>query len=275
MLDRFVETWFEASPLWLTGTAILGGLLAFSLAGYSLRRIRDKRRPAVEEAESGQEGYLVSAVLGLFALLLGFTFALAVDRFDARRLLVRDEANALATTYLRAQLLEPEHRERISRLLLEYADNRLALAKAKPPVPAEMLAANERLVTRLWQATVAAFPSIRDYDFSSSFLDSMNTVINLDESRKAARLAHVPSAVFVVLAIYAASVAIVLGFVLTGVRGRIAGVILLGLFTLSVLLIIDIDRPATGGIRESQAPMERLRASMAARTPDVLQRLPD
>lgn len=275
MIDRTLEAWLGTSPLWLTGLLLLFGLLAFSLVGYVLRRFRDSRRPAVEELEGGQEGYLVSAVLGLFALLLGFTFALAVDRFDARRVLVLEEANAIGTTYLRTQLLEPEHRDRISRLLVAYTDNRLALAKAKPPAPRDLLGANEELVTKLWQATVAAFPSIRDYDFSSSFLDSMNTVIDLDESRKAARLAHSPSAVFVVLAIYAAGVAMVLGFVLTGVRGRIAGVILLALFTLSVLLIIDIDRPSTGGIQESQGPMERLRASMVERTPEVLKRRPD
>jgi hypothetical protein len=275
MLDRLLESLFESASLGVIGLGMFGGLLVFGLVGYALRRVRDRKRPAVEEADSGQEGYLVSAVLGLFALLLGFTFALAVDRYDARRLLVRDEATAIGAAYLRAQLMEPEHRERISRLLVEYTDNRITLANTRPPAPVAMLAANDELLTRLWQATVAAFPTIRDFDFSSSFLDSMNAVIELDEARKAARLAHVPSAVFVVLAIYAASVATVLGFVLTAIRGRIAGIILLGLFTLSVLLIIDIDRPATGGIRESQAPMERLRQSMTVRTPEVLQRLPD
>jgi hypothetical protein len=214
-------------------------------------------------------------VLGLFALLLGFTFALAVDRFDARRVLVLEESNAIGKTYLRTQLLEQPHRDRISRLLASYTDNRIRLAGTRAPVPPDMLAENDRLVTQLWQATVAAFPTIRDYDFSSSYLDSMNTVIDLDQSRKTARLAHVPSEVFVVLAIYGTGVAFVLGYVLTGWRGRIAGTFLLALFTLALLLIIDIDGATSGGIRESQAPMERLKASLDAWTPAVFDSAPN
>jgi hypothetical protein len=124
-------------------------------------------------------------------------------------------------------------------------------------------------VTGIWQATVAAFPTIRDYDFSSSFIDSINTVIELDSARIAARRAHVPGEVFVVLAVYGAGVALVLGYVLIGWRGRIAGAFLMALFTLAVLLIFDIDSAATGGIRESQEPIERLRASLTDWPPAV------
>jgi hypothetical protein len=63
----------------------------------------------------------VSAVLGLLALLLGFTFAMAVDRFEQRRTLVLDEVNAISTAYLRTQLLQAPHRERIGKLLTSPA----------------------------------------------------------------------------------------------------------------------------------------------------------
>ena len=265
-----------AMPLWQFGLIILVALLVAGIGGLLLHRWRSSRSPkTTDEEQGGQEGYLVSAVLGLFALLLGFTFALAVDRFDTRRVLVLDEANAIGTTYLRTQLLEAPHRERISALLVAYTNNRLALANAPRPVPHEMLAKNDELITQLWQATVAAFPTIRGYDFSSSYLESMNTVIDLDASRKAARLAHVPTEVFVVLAIYGTGAAFVLGYVLTGWRSRVAGTFLLALFTLSLLLIIDIDQPGTGGIRESQGPMERLQKSFAESPPEVFDHPPN
>jgi hypothetical protein len=54
----------------------------------------------------------------------------------------------------------------------------------------------------------------------------------------------------------------VLGYVLKGTRGRLAGLFLLALLTLSLLLILDIDRPTLGGIAESQRPMEQLRTSL-------------
>src|SRR5262245_19558933 len=89
-------------PLWVAGFIILAVLLVIGGVGYGLRRAYDKRHPSSDkdDKESGQEGYLVSVVLGLFALLLGFTFALAVDRFDMRRGFVLDEANAIGTAYL-------------------------------------------------------------------------------------------------------------------------------------------------------------------------------
>jgi hypothetical protein len=266
-----VESFLGLFPLWVAGLIILAVLLGIGLIGYFLRRAYDKQHPASDkdEKEGSQEGYLVSGVLGLFALLLGFTFALAVDRFDLRRGFVLQEANAIGTAYLRSQLLEAPHRERISALLVDYTDNRLLLARLQGPVSPEQVAEHDRLVTGIWQATVAAFPTIRDYDFSSAFIDSINTVIDLDSARIAARRAHVPGEVFVVLAVYGAGVALVLGYVLVGWRGRFAGAFLMALFTLAVLLIFDIDSAATGGIRESQEPIERLRASLTAWPPAV------
>ena len=79
----------------------------------------------------GQESYVVSAVLGLLALLLAFTFSLATDRFEARRVLVLEESNAIGTAFLRTQLLGEPHRARLSQLLIEYTDNRIVLAKAE------------------------------------------------------------------------------------------------------------------------------------------------
>jgi hypothetical protein len=268
-------TWLGQMPLWAAGLIMLAILLLIAGIGYGMRLVHDARSPPTDsEKEGGQEGYLVSGVLGLFALLLGFTFALAVDRFDMRRGFVLDEANAIGTAYLRAQLLEAPHRERISKLLVDYTDNRLVLAQLQGPPSPEQVVEHDRLVTGLWQATVAAFPSIRDYDFSSSFIDSMNTVIDLDASRIASRRAHVPPEVFVVLGIYGAGVALVLGYVLIGWRGRVAGAFLIALFTLAMLLIIDIDMPTTGGIRESQAPIERIRATLAASPPAVFDSAP-
>jgi hypothetical protein len=266
-----IQSFLGLFPLWVAGLIILAVLLGIGLIGFGLRRAHGKQRPASDkdDNEGSQEGYLVSGVLGLFALLLGFTFALAVDRFDMRRGFVLEEANAIGTAYLRSQLLEAPHRERISGLLVNYTDNRLLLAKLQGPPSPEQVAEHDRLVTGIWQATVAAFPTIRDYDFSSSFVDSINTVIDLDSARIAARQAHVPGEVFVVLAVYGAGVALVLGYVLVGWRGRIAGAFMIALFTLAVMLIFDIDSAATGGIRESQGPIERLRASLAAWPPEV------
>jgi hypothetical protein len=160
----------------------------------------------------------------------------------------------------------------MSGLLVRYLDNRIALGKAKPGQPHPELAVNDALLTDIWAGSVAAFDSIEEVDFSSTYLDSMNALIDLDASRKAARAARVPPEVFVVLIVYLVTTAAVLGHVLTGVRGRLAAGFLLVLLTLSLVLIIDIDRPTLGGIVESQAPMENLRKSLAATPADIYQK---
>lgn len=251
----------DVAPLALVLFALL---CVGALVGAASRRFRPR-----EESDDSQVGYVVSAVLGLLALLMGFTFSLAVDRYDARRLLVLEEANAIGTAYLRAQLLEEPHRARMSDLLVRYTDNRIALAKADPGGPeiAQRMAANDALITDIWAATSAAFDTIKGIDFSSTFVDSINHVVDLDASRKIARAARVPFAVTVVLLVYLIVTAGVLGYVLERGRGRLAAGFLLGLLTLSLVLIIDINRPTGGNVTESQLPMEQLRKSLAATPP--------
>jgi hypothetical protein len=113
-------------------------------------------------------------------------------------------------------------------------------------------------------------------DFGSGLLDgiieTVNEVINLDAARKASRLAHVPTQVLVVLSIYIVVTSAVLGYVLTGYRGQLAGAFLITLLIFSLTTIIDLDRPTTGSIVESQAPMELLRKSLEDQPSEVFDR---
>ncbi len=197
--------WLSSTPVLFIAAILLAAFAAALSAGWffgaKLRR---------EHKES--DPLLTSAVLGLLALLLGFTYSLAVDRYEARRLLVQDEANAISTMYLRAQLLEEPHRTQISRILIDYADNRIAPAKAQPGEAQGLLERNDGLLRDFWTASAAAFPSIKELDFSSTFYDSVNLLIDLDASRKSARLARVPPVIFILLFAYIAVVAALLGF---------------------------------------------------------------
>lgn len=261
--------WVDGAPLAVLGAVGLVLMVFAVLGGAKLRSRHDRLQTATNGLEDGQESYIVSAVLGLLALLLGFTFALAVDRYETRRALVLEEANAIGTAYLRTQLLDEPHRARISGLLVDYTDNRLALAVAGPAKAAPFLVENDRLITELWAATSSAFTTIKGLDFSSAYLDSMNALIDLDASRKAARTVHVPTEVFVVLITYIVVTAGVLGYVLVGRRGKTSAAIMLALLGMSFLLIIDVDRPTRGGIREVQTPMQQLRDSLRAQPPAV------
>jgi hypothetical protein len=266
--------WLETAPSWLIGLVLLAAMFAASLFGEWLnRRVAKKKDKDKGEDDGGKEGYIVSATLGLLALLMGFTFSLAVDRFEARRILVLEEANAIGTTYLRTQMLEPVDRARISQMLVDYTDNRLLLAKATPDQVQPLLAKNDQMLTDLWTATLAAWPSIKHLDFSSSYLETMNNMIDLDAARKAARLARVPSTVFFVLFVYVVTSAGVLGYAGANKEGRGATAFLFLLLAISLLLTLDIDRPRTGRVTESQAPMERLRDTLRSQPPEVFDRM--
>lgn len=270
MTGRIVHL-FDMTPLWLIGFILVIAMAGAAALGWWFRRWptgTDERQAA------GQEGYIVSSVLGLLALLLGFTFSLAIDRYETRRVLVLEEANDIGTAYLRAQLLDAPYRDRVSKLLVAYTDNRIALGVERPgPERLTLTRQNDLLLTRLWAETVAAYPGIRQSEFAGTYIEAMNAVIDMDTARKVARSAHVPSTVFMLLIIYQIASAGVLGYVLSGRHGVAIATTLCLLFTLALMLIMDVDRPTSGGVVESQEPMLMLRESLAAQPPEIFDKL--
>lgn len=257
--------WLIFAPLWLVSAVLVAALIVAAVLGWKLRH-----RQQDENAASDQEGYILTAVSGLLALLIGFTFSLAIDRFDERRDAVLQEAQAIQSAYLKAQVLDEPHRTQMSRLLVDYTDNKIALGKAEPGKEQLMLLAkNEQFLTDLWAETLAAFPTIKSLDFSSSFVDTMNSLEEVDAARKEGRRAHVPMQVYAILFVYEIVAAAVFGYVMTGRRGREIAAFLLLLFAMSMILVIDLDRPSTGRIKESQDAMVALSASLHARPPSA------
>jgi hypothetical protein len=169
-------------------------------------------------------------------------------------------------------MLDEPHRTRLSNLLVSYIDNRIALGRAGIGETAPLLAVNDRIVTALWAAQVAAFESIRTLPFSSTSAETMNNLIDLDMARKSARNVRLPDEVYAILLIYMVVTAGVMGYALSDRRGRLAASFLMGLFTLALILVIDVDRPTSGAIRESQLPMELTRASLKAQPPAIFDR---
>jgi hypothetical protein len=261
-----VDWLFDRAPIWLLGSGVLLLLLGASEVGW-------RRSPEAEPGKENrsQEGYLVSAVLGLLALLLGFTFSMAISHYDARRTLVAEEANAIGTAYLSAQALDEPHRSRISGLLAQYVDNRLALAGAVEPEQAQRLfAVTDALHVQMWSATLAAVRPTRDA-VSASFMAAMGRIMDLAVTRRAVRSARVPRRVFLVLLVYMTVTAGLLGYVMAASL-RFARRVFLVLLTISFLLILDIDEPTRGGVIEVQAPMEDLKAAIAAQPPARFER---
>ena len=261
----------EFQLFWPTGeisvfSTILRIVLAIvvaALAGYSFKKLalRFGGRGQRTERMDSQENFLVSGVLVLLALMLAFTTGFVVELYDQRRLLVVEEGNAIGTAYLRSQALDEPHRTRLSNLLVAYTDNRIALS-VQPGDRRALLAENDRLLTYIWAAVLAANDSARDKGISTPLYLAFNEVVDLDTERKIARLSRVPEGILVTLYTFLVVTAGILGAVLDGARQRVVAGILFMLLTLAVAMIVDLNRPTRGSIRESQQALLLLRDSM-------------
>jgi hypothetical protein len=142
-------------------------------------------------------GYIVCASLGLLSLLIGFTLAMSLNRYETRSHLVVDEASAISTTWLRDQMLDQPFRARLDVLLREYVAERRTLASVGTSQSA-LDAADQRaaaLQQRIWQETMAAPRTPNGLPVANTVLLATNEMFDLPAARRAALDAEVPAPV--------------------------------------------------------------------------------
>ena len=275
MEGESLSDWLFGASVVAIGLCTLAVMLVAAGAGHLLRKAQERRSPK-KKRESGesvaQEGYLFSGLLGLLGLLLAFSFGMVLNRYEARRELVTSEANAIGTAYLRAQLLDEPHRSRLSQLLAAYTGNRIELANAGGDSRV-LLARNDQLLTDIWTAIRASRESALSHGITTALLMSYNEVIDLDTERKVAWSLRVPVEVGILLIVYLAVMAAVVGYQVDGPRGRRAATVFFIAVALSITVITDINRPMSGHARESQKAMLILLQSLHAQPPRVFDRL--
>jgi hypothetical protein len=268
MIDGWLTNWLSGLSLPGVAVAVFVTMLLAGLGGHVIQRLQHRRARRREQSEHSQENYLVGGMLGLLALLLAFSFSLALQRYEERRHLVIDEANAIATSYLRAQLLDEPHRSRLSRLLIDYTDNRIRLGTVSGDQKAN-LARNDRILIEIWAAVMAARDSANRHGVSTAIFLAFNQVGSLDSERKIARQVRVPQPVLLLLYGFMGTTAAVLGYVLEERRSWIGAISLFILLSLYVGIVVDLNRPTSGNVTESQEPMLMLRQSLGDQPPQV------
>ncbi|MGB7912657.1 MAG: hypothetical protein WCF59_10580, partial [Desulfobaccales bacterium] len=205
--------------------------------------------------------------LGLLALLLGFTFSMAVSRYDARKQVVLEESNAIGTTFLRAQLLPEPPREEVSNLLRRYVEVRLEFYEAgnNQKILREVKDKTERLQNQLWTDGAALGEKDPRAVTTGLFLQSLNEMIDLNAKRISALENHVPVVTLVLLYFVAIMATGLIGYGcgLSGVRKFFVTIILSILISAVIMVIIDLNRPSMGLIRVNQQRMLDLRDSLS------------
>jgi hypothetical protein len=243
---------------WMVLLVVTGLLLVLAESGYRFG-LGALRRDA--ETAKGHSGAVQGAVLGLLGLLLGFSFAMSVGRYDARRSLVVEEANSIGTTWLRAEFLPAPHDNAVRELLLRYTHLRVERFKSgeEPEKSASFRREVADLHQSLW-AEGAAAAKAQPSPLTASFITSLNETIDLDATRMAALRNHVPGTVWLLLLVVAGCGAWASGYGsgTSGVRSVFNQSIFPLLIGVVITLITDIDRPRKGIIGVSQQPMEEL-----------------
>lgn len=228
------------------------------------------RRFGVRAAGRGGDSVatLESAVLGLLALIIGFTFAMALSRFEARRDAVLNEANAIGTTALRARMLPDSQRTESLKLLHEYVKLRLDIT-SRPVSREELGAAIDRsnaIQEALWQQAMAVAAKNTSMVPTGLYIQTLNDMIDNQAKRLAALRNRVPN--IVPLALFGlAAVAVAFagyGCGLEQKRVRLSVYVVGFLVAAVIMLILDLDRPSAGFINVSQQPMVDTAASIAA-----------
>jgi hypothetical protein len=237
---------------------IVGGAaaLGFGIGSYLRER---------SETYGETFGVLQGALLGLVALLLAFGLSLALGRYEDRRAATVAEANAIGTSFLRAQLVAEPVRSQSLTLLRHYTDLAIRVTYEIPGSSsmARTTAAEGVLQRRLWRLAGQSIASAPVASGPRLYVDSLNETFDDQSFRLAALNNRVPNAV---LATDVIAAAFALGLLALHIStlGRGLAPVLLAAALVSVLLLVtfDLDRPTRGLIEVPATPLIAVRTSM-------------
>ena len=264
-----IEPLTRTLPLWAVAMILTVATLLALEAGSWWGRRQHARSDAHSErgvAKSDAQGYIIGSIFGLLAFLIGLTFSMALDRFDDRRGWVAEEATAISTAYLRADLFDEPFRSDLRATLREYTHSRIVPDGISVTQLGRLTAQSEAIRGRLWHQTRAAVFPLRDSELGESFVEAMNNALVVGTRRRLAGLANVPTQVLDILFLYLLVSSAALGSLMgkEGNRQRYSSSMLIILFVLGITLILDIDRPRGGSIKVSQQALQQLAGSMDA-----------
>lgn len=237
------------------GPALVGGLFVGVLLFLEAGRRIGRRRIAsgVTDAAAGF-GAVEGAIFGLMGLLIAFTFSGAAARFDERRRLVTEEANAVGTAWLRLDLVAGEAQAKLRDLFRRYLDSRLDTYRnaRKTEVAMADFARSTTLQQEIWTAAVAA---TRDPAAAPGapmlLLPALNDMIDITTTRLMATRMHPPSVIFAMLVGLTLAAALLAGYSMAShpTWSWTHALALAIVMATTVYVIVDIEYPRLGLIR--------------------------
>ena len=234
----------------ILAVCLLAGMVLFLEMG---RRLGVRRAAVDAEGVKEGAGAVEAAVFGLLGLLLAFTFSGAAERFDTRRHLIVEEANAIGTAYLRLDLLPAEARPPLRDLFRKYLDSRLESYRKLSDAKAAMLELKHsiELQKEIWTRVLAASEGESTPTTRMLLVPALNQMFDITTTRTAARKMHPPATIFVMLGALSLVGSLLAGYAMARAKTRgwfyIFGYAII--MTAAVYVILDLEFPRTGFIR--------------------------
>jgi hypothetical protein len=259
------DFWMDQLPLWgvfsLTVVCVFLVICIGTVIG-----LRISRRP--DHEKEAPLGVIVGASLGLVGFILAFSFGITAQIFQSRRQLLLDEVNAIGTTYLRAGMLKEPHGSDIRKLLREYVDVRVSLAKESryrnPEKFQEAIAYSETLQDKMWSHAVSITQADRHSPIDALFIDSLNQMIDLQTSRITTASYRLPKIIWYAIYFITIISMFMVGYQigLSGKGNLKVGILLAFTFSTVLFLMVDLDRATEGYFRLSHKPMIELQKKL-------------
>jgi hypothetical protein len=253
-------------PIPVIGIFLLLVLISFLFyeIGFRLGVWWQAREPGEQE---GPTDMLVGSLLGLMAFVLAITLGMASDRFDARRGLVVEEANAILVAYQQADYLPPADADELKGLLRQYLP--LRVVDDVKEVPAHLVTSG-KLAQQMWAIEASVVQTGYAPDLMSSLGDTLSEIGTVSERRIVAGIySRVPQTIlFLLLAGTTLSLAMV-GYS-AGIKGRrsvLTAAVLILVLGIVTTLVVDLDRPQEGFLTVSQQALLDVGRQIGATVP--------
>jgi hypothetical protein len=229
--------------------------------GASFLRRRRKSGEDIHE----DLGVILAATLTMLALIIAFTFSMAISRYDQRKNYEEEEANAIGTEYMRADLLPAADAAKVRALLKDYLDQRVLFYITRDGQQIRQIdARTAQLQTELWSAILAPVAA-QPTPPIALVVSGMNDVLNSQGYTQAAWWNRIPVAAWVLMAAIAICCNLLVGYGVRNVKpGDILLLVLPLVVSISFFLIADIDSPRHGVIRVNPQNLTSLVESLQA-----------
>ena len=229
---------------------LFSGMLLMLTLGQRLgQRSLGQETDVVRSRLTGVE----TAIFGLMGLMIAFTFSGAAARYEMRRQLIVEEANAIGTAYLRLDLLPAASQPALREKFRRYAEARIAVYRVLPDIGASdvQAAIAMTLQNEIWTGALTALKEAPS-QATIVVVPALNHMIDVTTTRASAAHTHTPKLIFAVLLILGLVCSFLAGYVLAYTKTRNVRLHIVAfavVVTLTTYVIFDLDYPRFGFIQ--------------------------